>query len=116
MRSGCGRLQGFRSGAANGRDRQYARIGADLRRFGNFGAEVPEIRHDGFILQAEPRASGIQVRLTTLHPPPDLVEIDAVVIRVAQSLTVMKEGTREKRHLSLQQLLAPVGKQHQKGV
>ena len=35
-------LQEFRSGAAGGRDQQYARICADMQRFGNFGAEVPE--------------------------------------------------------------------------
>jgi hypothetical protein len=87
-----------------------------LQRFGNFGAEVPEIRRAGFNLLEPPRASGIQVRLTALHPPPDLAEIDAVVIRVAQSLAVMKEGTREKRHLSLQQLVAPIGQQHQKRI
>jgi hypothetical protein len=44
-----GRLQGFRSGAADGRDQQYARICTDMQRFGNFGAEVPETRGAGLI-------------------------------------------------------------------
>jgi hypothetical protein len=42
-------LQGFRSGVADDRDQQYARICADMQRFGNFGAEVPEIAKAGFI-------------------------------------------------------------------
>jgi len=42
-------LQGFRSGTADGRDQQYARICADMQRFGNFGAEVPEIAEGGSI-------------------------------------------------------------------
>jgi hypothetical protein len=42
-------LQGFRNGAAEGPDQEYARICADMQRFGNFGAEVPEIMEGGFI-------------------------------------------------------------------
>jgi hypothetical protein len=34
--------RGFRSGAADGRDQQYARVCADMQRFGNFRPEVPE--------------------------------------------------------------------------
>jgi hypothetical protein len=42
-------LQGFRSSAADGRDQEYAGICADMRRFGNFGAEVPETAKAGLI-------------------------------------------------------------------
>jgi hypothetical protein len=42
-------LQGFRSGAADGRDLEYAGMCADMQRFGNFGAEVPEIGEGGSI-------------------------------------------------------------------
>lgn len=44
---GC--VQGFRSGAADGSDLEYARMCGDVRRFGNFGAEVPEIAEAGSI-------------------------------------------------------------------
>jgi hypothetical protein len=42
-------LQEFRCGSADRRDQQYARICADMQRFGNFGAEVPETRGAGSI-------------------------------------------------------------------
>jgi hypothetical protein len=42
-------LQGFRRAATDGYDQQYARMCADMRRFGNFGAEVPEFGKGGSI-------------------------------------------------------------------
>jgi hypothetical protein len=35
-------LQGFRASAADRPDLKYVAICADMQRFGNFGAEVPE--------------------------------------------------------------------------
>jgi hypothetical protein len=51
------RLQELRSNAADGRDQRYAWIYADMQRFGNFGAEVPEITEDGLITQQGSRAA-----------------------------------------------------------
>jgi hypothetical protein len=45
----CSNLQGFRNGAMEGPDYEYATICADMPRFGNFGAEVPEIGKGGLI-------------------------------------------------------------------
>ncbi|HSR93420.1 MAG TPA: hypothetical protein VLK56_01015 [Solirubrobacterales bacterium] len=52
----CSSLQGFRNGAVESPDQQYARICADTQRVGNFGAEVPEIR-DGGLIPPVPRAA-----------------------------------------------------------
>lgn len=48
-------LQGFRSGAADGRDQQYARICPDMQRFGNFWREVPKTAEDGFNRSPDPQ-------------------------------------------------------------
>jgi hypothetical protein len=50
-----GGLQGFRGGATDGPDKQYAQMCADMQRFGNFGTEVPEIRNGGSILHFRPQ-------------------------------------------------------------
>jgi len=42
-------LQGFCGGAVDGHDLEYARMCGDMQRFGNFGAEVPEIDGLGLI-------------------------------------------------------------------
>jgi hypothetical protein len=46
-------LQELRIAGRNGADQQYARICADMQRFGNFGAEVPEIDGLGLISARE---------------------------------------------------------------
>jgi hypothetical protein len=54
--------QGFCSEAGSGCDLEYARICADMQRFGNFGAEVPEIDGLGLIsAQGQARVSIWQV-------------------------------------------------------
>jgi hypothetical protein len=48
--------RGFVAARQTARDQQYAWICADMQRFGNFGAEVPETRGGGSIFHFRPPA------------------------------------------------------------